>query len=410
MITTAEQMRTYEGPAILSYGFRPFFLFGAIWAALAVAIWLPMLAGSLGLPTAFAPVEWHAHELLYGYLPAIVAGFLLTAVPNWTGRLPVTGRPLLGLLLIWVAGRLAVAGSAWIGRPWAASVDLLFLAAVAAVVFREIVAARNLHNLKVLFVVGLLLVGNAIFHAESALASGRGYGTRIGIAAAVLLISLIGGRIVPSFTRNWLVRERPGSLPQPFDRFDVAALVAGAVALTFWIAIPEGGATAAAAVVAGLLHALRLARWRGYRTAAEPLVLVLHVAYLFVPLGFLLVAAGIAFPAYLTASGALHGWTAGAVGLMTLAVMTRASLGHTGRPLTATAPTLLVYVAALVAALARIGSAFGWQRDLLLHTSATAWVIAFAGFAIVYWPLLMRPRREIARDAARHSGAGGMQA
>ncbi|HEY7549936.1 MAG TPA: NnrS family protein, partial [Hyphomicrobiaceae bacterium] len=104
MITTAEQMRTYEGPAILSYGFRPFFLFGAIWAALAVAIWLPMLAGSLGLPTAFAPVEWHAHELLYGYLPAIVAGFLLTAVPNWTGRLPVTGRPLLGLLLIWVAG------------------------------------------------------------------------------------------------------------------------------------------------------------------------------------------------------------------------------------------------------------------------------------------------------------------
>ncbi len=102
MVTTAEQMRAYEGPALLSYGFRPFFLLGAIWAALAVAIWLPMLAGSLSLPTAFAPVEWHAHELLYGYLPAIVAGFLLTAVPNWTGRLPVTGRPLFGLLLIWI--------------------------------------------------------------------------------------------------------------------------------------------------------------------------------------------------------------------------------------------------------------------------------------------------------------------
>jgi uncharacterized protein involved in response to NO len=410
MVTTAEQMRSYEGPAILSYGFRPFFLLGAIWAALAVAVWLPMLAGSLSLPTAFAPVEWHVHELLYGYLPAIVAGFLLTAVPNWTGRLPVTGGPLLGLLLVWVAGRLAVAGSVWVGRPWAAAVDLLFLAALAAVVLREILAARNLRNLKVLLLIGVLLAGNAIFHAESALGGGTGFGNRIGIAAAVLLISVIGGRIIPSFTRNWLARKRQGSLPQPFNRFDIIALIAGATALALWIAVPEHGVTAAAALAAGLLHGLRLARWHGYRTAAEPLVLVLHVAYLFVPVGFFLVAAGITFPAYLTASGALHGWTAGAVGLMTLAVMTRASLGHTGRPLTATAPTLLIYVAALLAALARIVSAFGLERDLLLDISATAWVMAFAGFAIVYWPLLTHPRPEIGRDAARGRGATGTQA
>ena len=173
MVTTAEQMRTYEGPAILSYGFRPFFLFGAIWAALAVAMWLPMLAGSLVLPTAFAPIDWHVHELLYGYLPAIVAGFLLTAVPNWTGRLPVAGPPLLGLLLTWWAGRLAIATSAWLGLPWAAVVDLLFLATLAAVVAREIVAARNLRNLKVLLLVGLLLVGNAVFHVESARRAAR---------------------------------------------------------------------------------------------------------------------------------------------------------------------------------------------------------------------------------------------
>jgi uncharacterized protein involved in response to NO len=409
MVTTAKKMRAYEGPAILSYGFRPFFLLGAIWGALAVAIWLPMLAGSLSLPTAFAPVDWHVHELLYGYLPAIVAGFLLTAVPNWTGRLPVAGGPLLGLLLVWVAGRLAVAGSAWMGRSWAAAVDLLFLVSLASVVLREIVAGRNLPNLKVLLLVGLLLAGNAVFHVESALAGTAGHGTRIGIAAAVLLISVIGGRIVPSFTRNWLARERPGSLPEPFGRFDIVALVAGAVALALWIAVPAHSVTAAAAVVAGLLHALRLARWRGYRTAAEPLVLVLHVAYLFVPLGFLLVAAGIAFPSYLTASGALHGWTAGAIGLMTLAVMTRASLGHTGRPLTATAPIQAIYVAALIATLARILSAFGWERELLLHISATAWVLAFAGFAIVYWPLLVHPRREIARGEGRHRGATGMQ-
>jgi len=397
MVTTAEQMRTYDGPAILSYGFRPFFLFGAVWAALAVAIWLPMLAGSLELPTVFAPVDWHVHELLYGYLPAIVAGFLLTAIPNWTGRLPVTGTPLLGLLLIWAAGRLAVAMSARLGVAWAAAIDLIFLAALAAVVAREIIAGRNLRNLKVLLLVGLLLAGNVVFHVESALTLRTGYGTRTGIAAAVLLISLIGGRIVPSFTRNWLVRERPGPLPRPFNRFDLATLVAAVAALALWVALPEHEPTAAAALVAGLLHALRLARWRGYRTAAEPLVLVLHVGYAFVPLGFFLVAAAHAFPAHLTASGAVHGWTAGAVGLMTLAVMTRATLGHTGRPLTATAPTQLIYAAAVVAALARIISAVGLGREPLLHLSATAWVLAFVGFAVVYGPLLTSPRRQAAQ-------------
>jgi len=396
MVTTAEQMRTYEGPAILSYGFRPFFLFGAVWAALAMAVWLPLLAGSLDLPTGFAPIDWHVHELLYGYLPAIVAGFLLTAVPNWTGRLPVTGSPLLGLLLIWLAGRLAVAFSGWLGLPWAAVVDLSFLASLGAVVAREIVAARDLRNLKVLLIVGLLLGGNAVFHVESALASGTGYGTRIGIAAAVLLISLVGGRIVPSFTRNWLARERPGALPQPFSRFDVVTLIAGAAALTLWTAAPHGAATAVLALAAGLLHGLRLARWRGYRTASEPLVLVLHIAYAFVPIGFILVAASIALPALLTASGALHAWTAGAIGLMTLAVMTRASLGHTGQPLAATAPTQLIYAAALVAALARIVSAFGLAREPLLHLSAVAWVMAFTGFVVVYGPLLARSRPKTA--------------
>src|SRR6185295_14827194 len=150
MVTTAEQMRTYDGPAILSYGFRPFFLFGAIWAATVVAIWLPMLGGWLAIPTAFSPLEWHVHELIYGYVPAIVAGFLLTAVPNWTGRLPVTGTPLLALVSVWAAGRLAVSISARIGLPVAAAIDLLFLACLAGVIAREFVAGRNRGNLNVL--------------------------------------------------------------------------------------------------------------------------------------------------------------------------------------------------------------------------------------------------------------------
>jgi uncharacterized protein involved in response to NO len=393
MATTAEQVRSYDGPAILSYGFRPFFLLGALWAALIVAIWLPVLEGTLALPTAFTPVEWHVHELLYGYLPAIVAGFLLTAVPNWTGRLPVTGTPLLLLVLLWVAGRVAVLCSARIGAPAAAAVDLLFLAALAGIIAREILAGHNYQNAKVLALVGLLLAGNATFHAEAMLPDGvNGYGVRIGVGAAVLLISLIGGRIVPSFTRNWLARQRPGRLPTAFTRFDVAAIASGVAAIALWIVAPDAIATAVVAFVAALVHAIRLGRWAGYRTAGEPLVLVLHVAYGFVPVGFLLLAMAIATPALVVPSGALHGWTVGAIGMMTLAVMTRATLGHTGQPLTASAATQFIYAAIGIAAVARVLTAFGIAREPLLHLSATAWVAAFGGFAVVYWPLLTRPR------------------
>ena len=219
MATTAQRMRTHNGPAILSYGFRPFFLLGAIWAASSVALWLPMLGGAITLPTAFSPLEWHVHELVYGYVPAIVAGFLLTAVPNWTGRLPVTGGPLLALVATWVAGRLAILASARIGAPLAALVDLLFLGCLAGVIAREIVAGRNVRNVKVLALVALLAVGNAVFHWEAMTHASGGYGMRVGIGVIVLLITLIGGRIIPSFTRNWLVRQPPGWLPAPFGTF-----------------------------------------------------------------------------------------------------------------------------------------------------------------------------------------------
>ena len=396
MATTAEQLRQYSGPAILSYGFRPFFLGGAIWAAIAVALWLPMLAGQLTLPSAFGPLEWHVHELLYGFLPAIIAGFLLTAVPNWTGRLPVAGTPLLTLSLLWLAGRVIILTSAWIGPLTAAVVDLAFLVGLAAVIAREILASKNTHNLKVLVAVGLLLVGNAVFHAEALFGVGAAYGIRIGIAAAILLIMLIGGRIIPSFTRNWLVRQGPGRLPIPFARFDVAVMIASGVALASWITLPDHLATVILALVAGVLNFARLARWAGDRTTAEPLVLVLHVAYAFIPLGFVLLALGMIAPNVLAPTGALHSWTAGAIGLMTLAVMTRASLGHTGQPLTATRGIQLIYLAVFVAALARIVAAFDVAREPMLHLSATAWVLGFAGFAVIFAPLLLT------RRAARH--------
>jgi len=390
--TTAEQVRSYRGPAILSFGFRPFFLSAAIWAALVMVLWLPVLAGQLVLPTALGPIEWHAHALLYGFVPAAVAGFLLTAVPNWTGRLPVTGKPLLALFLLWLAGRIAVFTSGWIGAPLAAVIDLSFLATLAAVVAREIIAGKSTRNLKVLIVLGVLFLGNVTFHAEILLGLGAEYGIRAGIAAIILLIMLIGGRIIPSFTRNWLVRRSPGRLPVPFSRFDAAVMAFSGAALALWIVLPEADATAVLAVFAGLLNVVRLGRWAGERTTAEQLVLVLHVAYAFIPLGFLLLATSIWAPDVLLPSGALHAWTAGAMGLMIMAVMTRASLGHTGQPLTATRGITAIYIATFIAALARIVAGFGVAREPMLHLSATAWVVGFAGFAVIYAPLLTRPR------------------
>lgn len=393
MATSAEQIRAFNGPAILSYGFRPFFLFGAAWAALTIAIWLPVLAGQITLPTALAPLEWHVHELVFGYVPAIVAGFLLTAVPNWTGRLPVVGTPLLMLVLAWAAGRAAVLTSAWIGPAAAGLVDLAFLAALVAIMGREIVAGGNKRNLRVLAAVGLLLAGNAAFHLEATAGIGSGHGIRLGVGATILLVILIGGRVIPSFTRNWLVGQRMQvPLPVPFDTLDAAVMVASAVTLAAWVAMPSSLATALLALVALALNAGRLARWSGGYTTAEPLVLVLHVAYAFVPTGFGLLALGILRPDVVAPSGALHGWTAGAIGSMTLAIMTRASLGHTGQPLRATRSISLIYVAAFVAAVARIVAAFGILRMPMLYLAAAAWVGAFGGFVAVYAPLLTRRR------------------
>ena len=391
--TTAEQVRGYRGPAILSFGFRPFFLAGAVWAVIAVALWLPVLSGSLALPTAFSPLQWHVHEMLYGYVPAVVAGFLLTAVPNWTGRLPVVGMRLLCLFGIWVAGRIAVLCSQTVGIAASAVIDLALLAALGGVIAREIVAGGDKRNLKVLVMVLLLFAGNLVFHIEAARDQATGYGTRIGIAAIVLLIMLIGGRIVPSFTRNWLARRGPGRLPVPFGRFDMVAMVASGIALAAWIAVPEHRATAGLAAIAAALNVWRLSRWAGERTFGEPLVTVLHAGFVFVPLGFALVALAIARPDLVAATGALHAWTVGAIGVMSLAVMTRASLGHTGQPLTATRPIQAIYAAAALSAIARIAAAFDVLREPMLHASATLWVLAFLGFIAVYAPLLVRAKR-----------------
>jgi uncharacterized protein involved in response to NO len=393
--TSAERIRGYAGPALLSFGFRPLFLLAGLWAALAMAMWFGSLMTGFGLPTAFSMLDWHAHELLFGYVPAVIAGFLLTAVPNWTGRLPVTGTPLLVLVLIWIAGRLAVMFSALIGAKIAAAADLAFLVALAAVIGREIVAGRNWRNLKVLVLVALLLASNAGYHIEAALtgAAATGVSAKLGIAAALLMIMVIGGRIVPSFTHNWLARREPGQMPKTFDRYDVGVIAISALALAGWATGYESLWLAAAFGLAALLNAIRLLRWAGWRTFSEPLVSVLHVAYFFIPLGFAIGAATMLAPEAATPAAVVHAWTAGAIGLMTLAVMTRASLGHTGQPLHATPGITAIYGLAALSAIARILAAFNVAPMPLLTAAALLWIACFVLFLAIYGPLLAMPRR-----------------
>jgi uncharacterized protein involved in response to NO len=279
-----------------------------------------------------------------------------------------------------------------IGWLPAAIIDVAFLVLVIAAAAREIIAGSNWRNLRVIVMVTLLLAGNVAFHFEAHFNGSAEYGARIGIAAVVLLLAVIGGRIIPSFTRNWLARENPGRLPVPFGKFDGAIILFSAASLALWTAQPAGRATAIALIAAGVLHIVRLARWAGDRTGRDRLVLILHVGYAFVPLGFLL--AGAAAVDWVPGDTASHAWMVGAAGTLTLAVMTRASLGHTGSALVASAMTQAIYAVVVIAALARICASLqpAWS-DQLLHVAGFAWAAAFLGFAVSYGPLLLRAKR-----------------
>ena len=394
MATSAQQVRAWQGPTILGYGFRPFFLGAAAFAASAMVIWIGALAGAWTIPSAYSAIEWHAHEFLWGYLPAVIAGFLLTAIPNWTGRLPVVGVPLAVLWFIWFAGRLAMFISSSMPIAVAAAIDLAFLAALAFVVARELIAGRNWSNLKVLAVITILMIGNLVFHVQAVMRenAASGIGVRIGVAAAVLLIIMIGGRIIPSFTRNWLSKRGPGQLPAQFGRPDLVVIAASVLALAAWAAMPASAATGALAILAGALNVFRLARWAGWRSFAEPLVTILHAGYVFVPLGFMMTGAAALWPEAIPLAAAQHAWMAGAIAVMTLAVMTRASLGHSGQPLAATRKISAIFVLAIAAALARVVSGIMPAIPWLLEMAAAAWILAFLIFVFVYAPLLVLKR------------------
>jgi len=391
MTTTAQKMRAWTGPTIFSFGFRPFFLLAGLWALLAMVIWIATVSGLVSLPSVFDPISWHAHEMLFGYLSAVLAGFLMTAVPNWTGRMPIVGWPLAALAALWLAGRIAVA---FLGAVpvLAALIDLAFPVAFALAMGREILAGKAWRNLPVLGLLSLFILADAVFYYQAMQGgfAARGVGFRFGLAVAIMFISLIGGRIVPSFTRNWLAQRKSTVLPKPFGRADKGFLGLGVLALVIWAVWPEQPISGLLLGLAGVGHLWRMSRWAGLHTGSEPLVWVLHVGYGFVPLGFLMMAAAVF--GWLPQPAAQHVWMAGAIGLMTLAVMTRASLGHSGKPLKATGATTLIYLALIGSVAARL--AYGLWPDIsaLLYLAGGLWIACYAGFVIAYWGILVRPR------------------
>ena len=384
--------RQWSGPALLSAGFRPFFLVAGLWAVVALPVWLAVLGGELVLPSAFDPVAWHAHEMLFGFIQAAVAGFLLTAVPNWTGRMPIQGWSLGALAALFVAGRFAVTISALIGAEVAAAVDLAFPAALLAALGREVVAGRNWRNLPMLGALGLLGVANALTHAEAlGWAWTGGPGLRLGIAVVLLLIGLVGGRVIPSFTRNWLAKRGETRLPAPAGRLDAAALAATAAALLAWVAAPGWAGVAPLMGLAAIANGVRLARWRGHLTGAEPLVWVLHLGFAWLPVGFALMA--LAPVLGFAQSAALHALTGGAMTTMIVAVATRATRGHTGRALVAGRATTALYALVTVAAAARVAAGLAVGATMpLLAVAGVAWVGAFVLFLGIYAPMLMAPK------------------
>lgn len=377
------------GAAIWRQGFRPFFLGAAVWSAAALALWTLALTHGLVLPSAFGAAAWHAHEMLFGFAAAAIAGFLLTAIPNWTGRLPIQGPRLAFLFALWAAGRLAVATSEFLGTGLAAAVDVAFFATLGVMVLREILAGRNWRNLPMAGVLAVLTLANLLTHLELlGIADSAAPGQRLTIATVVLLITLIGGRIVPSFTRNWLKKRGEAVLPRTFGWLDRATLAITALTGLGWTLLPESTFIGILALAAALLQGIRLSGWRGHRTAAEPLVLVLHLGYAWLPAGFALLGIAIV-TGLLPQSAALHALTAGAMGTMILAVMTRATLGHTGRALTAGPATVAIYALVTLSALLRLLSpVFGGAEMTVMAVAGLSWIAAFVLFVVVYGPLL----------------------
>ena len=390
MTNTASERPGYQGPTFFSYGFRPLFLGAALFSGVAVPTWILILAGVGDSEFLYVAREWHVHEMVFGFLPAVITGFLLTAIPNWTERPPVRGSELMLLFTLWLAGRL-VTVIPWLPPLVSATVDGAFLVAVAGLVWREIAAGGSWSHGPMGGLISLYAGANILFHLRALSGATTDLPERMALALVMVLLALIGGRVTPNFTRDFLVQYGMIEQPAPFSRFDGLSVVLVGIAAVAWTLQPQAMATGWTLVAAGLANLGRLSRWYGWVTWREPLVLILHLGYGWLAMS-LLALGGAILGLGLPTADAVHALTTGAVGVMTLAVMTRASLGHTGRPLHAGPMTVFIYILVNLGAMLRIfGPITDLPTNIVLGLAAVGWSGAYLLFAVVYGPFLLRP-------------------
>lgn len=402
---------------LFSHGFRPFFLGAGIYAALAVAAWLVWLAiHAMGavvteITIAEPPHLWHAHEMVFGFGAAALGGFLLTAVPNWTGTERLHGSGLAVVFAAWLVGRAVMWSTAALPATLTAVVDLTFLPLLGFLIWRKFGSHLKPRNAVFLVLVAVMVAGNALYHADrlEAYPGGMALGVSMGLAALVLLITIIGGRTIPGFTKNAMVRMGvEDRLPVQNGPLDAACILLVAAVFIAYLVDAPNPLTAGLAAAAAAANAVRFALWRTLAILHQPIVWVLHAGYAWMVLGLAMMAAALGFGLGSDVA-ALHAFGTGAVGTMILAIMSRASLGHSGRPLIAPRPVVAAYVLVSIAALLRT-FAPQFIPDLymeLMLASALVWIAAFSLFAITFAPILLTPRAP-ARKRPAHDGKTGL--
>lgn len=375
-------------PNLFNLGFRPFFLSAGVLAWLLLPLWLLHLhTGWAVMP--LPPPTWHGHEMLYGFTVAVIAGFLLTAVQNWTGQRTPFGRPLAALWGLWLAGRIGLLLPGW-PLVVVALVDLAFLPVLAWVLWRRIRQAQQGHNLPFLLILLVLTAANGLIHLEwlGYTTATAGLGLHLATYAIIMMLVLMGGRVIPSFTEN--------RLQQPARRRRwLEAGLPGLTALTLLAALaaPHSHLTAILAALAAVAHGLRWLGWHHPAYWRVPLLWVLHLGYAWVVVGFGLLAlsaAGVAAAHWST----LHAFTVGGIGVLTLGMMARVALGHTGRPLEASRSMAVAFGLLNVAALLRVipPLLLPSHYPAILLAAGVLWTLAFLLFTGVYAPILLRPR------------------
>ena len=378
----------------MSYAFRPFFLLNGFFAVVVISIWLMALHGTGPASVPATMLYWHGHEMVVGFAMAAMAGFVLTAVATWTDRPPLQGKLLGVLVFSWLLGRLAMMAATRLPYWLVASADTIFPFLLFLLVAREVVGGRSRRNYPVVGITLVLAVLNLLYHLGTLriLPGMDRLALYFLIHLILLMITVIAGRIIPNFTANSLRARGHERLPENHpltDGITVVATIATGVSVSL---TPFGPVTGILAMVAALSHAVRLARWRGLATTSEPLLFVLHVAYLWLPVGFALTALaafGLVFPP----SAALHALTMGAIGNMILAVTSRVALAHTGRSLHAPRLIVISYAILNAAVVARVLSPLNPGLTIeMIDLSALGWIVTFAIFTAVYWPVLTRPR------------------